>query len=86
MLEFSMPRSAFIRFFFRLYVKFYVPFLGWLFLGNPDNYRMLWRYTHEFGDCRQTFEAFEKEGFVVEYRTHFFGSATQIVGSLPKSL
>lgn len=80
MLEFSMPASGFIRFFFRLYVKFYVPFLGWVFLGNPDNYRMLWRYTREFGDCRQAYDAFVKEGFVLEYRTHFFGSATQIVG------
>ena len=81
-----MPTNGFIRFFFRLYVKFYVPFLGWLFLGNPDNYRMLWRYTTEFGDCRQAFEVFQQEGFDLEYRTHFFGSATQIVGSLPKSL
>lgn len=80
MLEFSMPRNAFIRFFFRLYVKFYVPFLGWVFLGNPDNYRMLWRYTKEFGDCSQVHDVFRKEGFELHYRSHFFGSATQIVG------
>ncbi|SHI64210.1 demethylmenaquinone methyltransferase / 2-methoxy-6-polyprenyl-1,4-benzoquinol methylase [Rubritalea squalenifaciens DSM 18772] len=34
LLEFSMPENAMVRFFFRLYVKFYVPFLGWLFLGE----------------------------------------------------
>lgn len=80
LLEFSMPSNLFIRFFFRIYVKFYVPFLGWIFLGNPDNYRMLWRYTKEFGNCKRIVEEFKREGFNIEYSSRFFGSATQIVG------
>lgn len=85
MLEFSMPPNAFIRFFFRMYVKLYVPFLGWVFLGNPDNYRMLWRYTKEFENCKRVLEVFKDEGFDVEFRSRFFGSATQIVGHAQQS-
>lgn len=80
MLEFSIPPNRFIRFFFRIYVKIYVPILGWAFLGNPDNYRMLWRYTKEFGNCEKALDAFRKEGFEMEFKSRFFGSATQIVG------
>ena len=80
LLEFSMPPNRFVRFFFRIYVKYYVPFLGWAFLGNPDNYRMLWNYTQEFSNCQQVAEIFERVGFYVEYKSRFFGSATQIIG------
>ncbi|GAA5497257.1 demethylmenaquinone methyltransferase [Rubritalea halochordaticola] len=82
LLEFSMPENAMVRFFFRLYVKIYVPFLGWLFLGNPDNYRMLWKYTREFGSCRRVVPLFESEGFEVQCRSSFFGSATHITGRI----
>lgn len=72
MLEFSVPRNPAVRFLFRLYVKYYVPFLGWLFLGNPDNYRMLWRYTAAFQDCSQALEAFREVGFEMAMVSHFF--------------
>jgi len=82
MLEFSMPENMFIRFFFMLYVKHYVPFLGRLFLGNPDNYRMLWEYTIAFQNCKKVKTIFEEEGFSVQYKSHFLGSATQIIAVL----
>ena len=80
MLEFSMPDNTFIQVFFRLYVKHYVPFLGRLFLGNPDNYRMLWEYTVAFQNCKKVFAIMVSEGFKVQYKRHFLGSATQVVG------
>jgi demethylmenaquinone methyltransferase/2-methoxy-6-polyprenyl-1,4-benzoquinol methylase len=82
-LEFSIPQNPVIRFFFRLYVRNYVPFLGWVFLGNPDNYRMLWRYTSKFQSCEQAFNIFKQQGIEVELRSHFLGSATQVVGRTP---
>lgn len=82
LLEFSVPANRFIRFFFRIYVKICVPLLGWVFLGNPDNYRMLWRYTKEFESCKKTLDTFLREGFEVELKSRFLGSATQIVGSV----
>ncbi len=84
LLEFSLPENPFVRFFFRWYVKYCVPFLGWVFLGNPDNYRMLWRYTESFSNCRKLIPAFEAAGFKVEFKSRFLGSATQLVGRLPK--
>jgi len=79
-LEFSIPTNRFVRPFFKLYVNHYVPLLGRLFLGNPDNYRMLWRYTKEFGDCRHVKDIFKSEGFTVAMKTYFLGSATHITG------
>ncbi len=82
LLEFSVPANRMIRFFFRIYVKIYVPFLGRVFLGNPDNYRMLWVYTKEFDSCMRTLDTFRKEGFKIELKSRFLGSATQVVGSV----
>ena len=82
-LEFSVPRNRWIGLPFKLYVKHYVPFLGRLFLGNPDNYRMLWHYTSQFSDCSKAARLFEAVGFQIEFREHFMGCATQISGYKP---
>lgn len=79
LLEFSVPRSRFLYPFFKLYVKHYVPLLGRILLGNPDNYRMLWEYTSEFESCRGVIQNFERVGFQTKFYSHFFGCATQIV-------
>ena len=81
-LEFSLPSNKFIQFFFKLYVKYYVPTLGFLLLGNPENYRMLWQYTEKFMNCEKLIPIFQKEGFTVEYKNYFFGSATILIGRL----
>lgn len=77
-LEFSKPRGRFVQLFFRFYVKHYVPLLGRVFLGNPENYRMLWRYTEAFGDCSRVAEILRSEGFEVKFARWFLGSATQV--------
>lgn len=82
-LEFSVPSLPVIHTFFKLYVKYYVPFLGRVFLGNPDNYRLLWKYTEEFGNCQKVIVRFQDVGFHVEYKTYFLGSATQIICQKP---
>lgn len=83
-LEFSVPPNRLLRVFFRLYVKHYVPLLGAVLLGNPDNYRLLWRYTAEFGNCEWLVPVFRAAGFEVECRHHFLGCATQLIGHLPE--
>jgi demethylmenaquinone methyltransferase / 2-methoxy-6-polyprenyl-1,4-benzoquinol methylase len=79
-LEFSVPPNRAIRAFFKLYVKYYVPMLGSIFLGNPDNYRLLWTYTDEFQSCRRLLPHFERAGFSVQFQSYFLGSATLIHG------
>jgi len=83
LLEFSVPPNRLLRFFFRLYVRYYVPALGWIALGNPDHYRLLWKYTSEFGSCGRYLDAFRDAGLEVELRRHFFGCATRLVGRAP---
>lgn len=46
-LEFSMPENTFVRIFYRLYLKFVVPFLGGLF-SERSAYEYLWRSVDEF--------------------------------------
>jgi demethylmenaquinone methyltransferase / 2-methoxy-6-polyprenyl-1,4-benzoquinol methylase len=84
LLEFSLPSNRLVRFSFSLYVKYYVPFLGKLLLGNPDNYRLLWEYTYQFGSCESVIGIFENAGFEMELRSYFFGSATHIIGKKVK--
>jgi demethylmenaquinone methyltransferase/2-methoxy-6-polyprenyl-1,4-benzoquinol methylase len=83
MLEFSIPTNRALQPFFRCYVKYLVPLMGWLFLGNPDNYRMLWQYTVAFGNCDKVHKVLESCGLEVVSSSFFFGSATQIHGHKP---
>jgi demethylmenaquinone methyltransferase/2-methoxy-6-polyprenyl-1,4-benzoquinol methylase len=80
LLEFSLPKNKALKPFFKVYVKIWVPLLGWLFLGNPDHYRMLWRYTAAFGDCSRVQKIFESQGLNTNLKSYFWGSATQICG------
>ncbi len=82
LLEFSIPRSRLLRLPFKLYVAYYVPLLGWLLLGNPDNYRHLWRYTESFGNCDRLARLLGEHGFSVRAHDYFFGSATHLVATL----
>ena len=82
-LEFSVPERVVVRQFFRAYVEWWVPFLGAVFLGNPDNYRMLWRYTSSFGNCRRALPRFQQCGLETQYSSYFMGSATQLSGRAP---
>jgi demethylmenaquinone methyltransferase/2-methoxy-6-polyprenyl-1,4-benzoquinol methylase len=55
------------------YVSRIIPFIGRLFLGNPDNYRMLGVYTQEFNNCRRMTDALQDVGLEVDYREFFYG-------------
>ncbi|MGH6755454.1 MAG: class I SAM-dependent methyltransferase, partial [Bradyrhizobium sp.] len=41
LMEVSVPESSLLQMGYMLYLKYAIPVLGWMFLGNPDNYRML---------------------------------------------
>jgi len=82
-LEISIPPSKLLRWPYLVYLDFIIPIVGRLFMGNPDNYRLLGVYTRAFGNCREAQKAFEDVGLTVEYRSFFFGCATAICGSKP---
>jgi demethylmenaquinone methyltransferase/2-methoxy-6-polyprenyl-1,4-benzoquinol methylase len=80
LLEISVPRSLPMRVPYMFYLKFIIPLLGWLLMGNPNNYRMLGIYTAAFGDCTDFALSCRESGLKVEMRQLFFACATIVVG------
>ncbi len=75
-----MPASRLLKPLYMFYLKTIIPLIGAIFLGNPENYKMLGVYTEKFGDCRRMKEILEAQGFTVEYHDYFFGCATGLSG------
>jgi ubiquinone/menaquinone biosynthesis C-methylase UbiE len=65
---------------YSFYIERVIPKIGAVMLGNPDNYRMLGKYTKAFGDGRETAAAFRDTGLDASYRSLFGGCASLIVG------
>jgi ubiquinone/menaquinone biosynthesis C-methylase UbiE len=79
-LEISVPPQRLLRWPYMFYVRFLVPMLGRLMLGNPDNYRLLGVYTDAFGNAAEFAEQCSAAGLTAEYKRYFFGCATGVVG------
>lgn len=79
--EVSVPQSFFLKSIYKVYLKNFVPILGKLFLGNPEQYRMLWKYTNAYKNAEKTFRIFEKEQLSTTYHSYFFGCASGIYGT-----
>jgi ubiquinone/menaquinone biosynthesis C-methylase UbiE len=81
--EISVPTFRPIRAIYMCYVRYGVPLLGRLLLGNPDNYRLLGVYTTEFGDCSAFAQQCVDAGLESNVTRFFFGCATGVVGLKP---
>lgn len=84
LMDVSTPTAAWMRWPYMFYLKRVIPLLGWLFLGHPENYRMLGRYSEQFGNAQKVAQIFNDNGFQVNYVRYFFGCATGIVGNSKK--
>lgn len=82
-IEVSVPRWQPLRFLYMAYLKLAIPVLGRLFLGNPENYRLLGIYTERFGDCRRLAAILADAGLEATYAEYFFGCATGVWGRRP---
>jgi demethylmenaquinone methyltransferase/2-methoxy-6-polyprenyl-1,4-benzoquinol methylase len=80
-IEISTPKHRLLLSLYRLYLGRIIPILGKLFLGNPNDYRMLWTYTENFGDSEKVKRIFENNNLNVKFDSYFFGCATGISGS-----
>jgi demethylmenaquinone methyltransferase/2-methoxy-6-polyprenyl-1,4-benzoquinol methylase len=85
LVEVSAPPSIVLRRAYLLYLKRVIPLLGRVLLGNPENYRMLGRYTERFGDARAMAGAFRTAGLTAVDVTLFHGCATGLVGVRPRT-
>jgi demethylmenaquinone methyltransferase/2-methoxy-6-polyprenyl-1,4-benzoquinol methylase len=81
--EISVPKGWFFEGLFMTFLKSIVPVVGRLFLGNPENYRMLGIYTEKFGNCRDVYALLNRIGMNVRYDSFFYGCATGVSGVKP---
>jgi len=82
-LEISVPSQRLLQLPYLFYLRRLIPLIGLLFLGNPDNYRLLSVYTTEFKNCSQVARYFKTAGLQVNENSFFFGCATGIRGFKP---
>jgi ubiquinone/menaquinone biosynthesis C-methylase UbiE len=78
--EIALPRFP-LRLPFRFYLTYIIPVIGRLFLGNPDNYRLLSVYAQHFSEGPDVAEVFARHGFSVRSEKLFFGCARRITGT-----
>ena len=80
-IEISKPQNNFLSFLYSFYLGKIIPILGKLFLGNPDDYKMLWLYTKKFESCKKVEAIFKANKLDVQYKEYFFGCASGICGT-----
>lgn len=84
-IEVSNPKNFFLSFLYAFHLGKVVPFVGWLFLGGPAEYKMLWKYTSAYKDSEMTYEIFQNSGLQLVYHSYFFGCATGFSGRKPSN-
>jgi ubiquinone/menaquinone biosynthesis C-methylase UbiE len=82
--EIAVPSGWLLRIPYLLYLRYAIPLLGRLFLGNPANYRMLAIYTELFSKGDAAVTCLERCGFRVNVQDLFFGCARRISGEKPR--
>lgn len=80
MIEVSAPDGWFLHALYKLHLKYVVPFCGWIFLGNPSEYKMLWKYTEMYRNSKAAVTIFREAGLEVKPMSYFFGCASGVVG------
>ncbi|MCW5875020.1 MAG: class I SAM-dependent methyltransferase [Anaerolineales bacterium] len=83
LVEISVPASAILRIPYMIYIQYCIPLLGRVLLGNPDNYRLLARYTRLFKNAKRAQAIFRIAGLETQYTEFFFGCASAVYGHKP---
>ena len=79
--EIHTPRATWVRIFFLTYVRWVIPAIGRMLLGDPDCYRSLAVYTEDFAKRDQFTRYLREAGLVAEERALFFGCARLYVAT-----
>lgn len=79
-IEVSKPPNLLLRMLYGFYLGKVIPVLGRLFLVDPEEYRMLWRYTEQFQNAKMAANIFAEAGLKIEFLTYFYGCATGFYG------
>lgn len=79
-IEISKPENRLLSLVYEFYLGRIIPILGRLLLGNPDTYKMLWRYTQAFGSAKDAAKIFQNVGLETNFKSYFYGCATGFYG------
>ena len=74
------PKNKILKFLYKIHLKHVVPVCGKILLGNPEEYKMLWKYTEAYKNSELAKQIFEEAGLHVNYESYFGGCATGISG------
>ena len=79
-IEVSKPTNNILNFFYGFYLGKVIPILGKLLLGDPIEYKMLWKYTNNYKNSKNAEKIFNEIGFITEYQSYFYNCATGFNG------
>lgn len=79
-IEVSKPTNKILQRFYSFYLGRVIPVLGKLLLGNPKEYKMLWRYTDKFENAQNACEIFNNQGLKTISNSYFYGCSTGFSG------
>lgn len=79
-IEVSKPQIKILKALYGFYLGKVIPILGRLLLGNPEEYKMLWRYTDKFENAKKASDIFTNVGLKTEFISYFYGCATGFYG------
>jgi demethylmenaquinone methyltransferase/2-methoxy-6-polyprenyl-1,4-benzoquinol methylase len=82
-IEASDPKGWLLRPLYLFYLKGVLPMVERLFLRGAQDFAMIGTYCTNFGDAQDFAAMLRDAGLTVEFRRHFFGCATSVVGSRP---
>lgn len=79
-IEVSKPTNKILKQLYGFYLGQVIPVLGKLLLGNPVEYKMLWRYTDNFDNAKRAEEIFNNQGLTTKSNSYFYGCSTGFSG------
>lgn len=79
-IEVSKPTNKILKQLYGFYLGQVIPVLGKLLLGNPIEYKMLWRYTDNFDNAKRAEEIFNNQGLRTKSNSYFYGCSTGFSG------
>jgi len=79
-IEISKPSNFLLNAFYKFYLGKITPIITWIFMGNPSEYKMLWKYIINFSNAKNATEIFKNSGLKATYKSYFYGCATGFSG------
>ncbi len=83
-IEVSKPNNKILRLLYGFYLGKIIPFFGWLFFADPEEYKMLWKYIVKFENAKNASEIFKAIGLETHFISYFYGCATGFCGQKKK--